>query len=152
MDCKMKISYLGHSISRGFFMVEMLAIVAISATLVAISLPIYTDYINEKRQDQAKQKLVEIMEKQNSFKMMNDPYTYTTDLSLLGYNTSTTGAVQSDRRDPLFEIVASNCTGGGSLASLFYCVKLRATPLQPGREDSIWELQSNESKLSEIAP
>ncbi len=121
--------------NRGFTLIELISVIAVMVIIGYMSVPSYLAYVTDKRQDEGKQKILEIMQKQNQFKMMSAPYQFTLDLSQLGY-TLTSGAVMSKSVDPGFRITAANCTTPSVMNDLGYCVVVRATPISATRGDS----------------
>ncbi len=132
--------------TRGVTLIELIMVTALILIISYFSVPSYTNYIIEKRQDEGKQKILEIMKKQNHFKMMTPPYHYTLDLSELGYPLISSAVLSSDE-NPRFKVTASLCTTPVDMNDIALCVKLRADPIDPLAGDSIWEMQSNEGAV-----
>lgn len=67
--------------SKGFTLVELMVVVAIIATLAAIALPIYTNYVYRGKQVEAKTLLMTIKVEEEQFRAENN--CYTTDINNL---------------------------------------------------------------------
>ncbi len=134
---------------KGFTLIELLVIVALVSVLGKFAMGSYSEYLQSKRQDEAKSLILEVMQKQNLYKT-NSPYEYTTDLTNLGYSSAANiksrevdadGDGTSSHR---FTVSAVVCDHPPPMNDLKFCVKVVATPVN-ATIDSTWSLRSNES-------
>jgi type IV pilus assembly protein PilE len=73
---------------RGFTLIELMIVVAIVAVLAAVALPAYFDSVRKSRRADAISQLSAIAQRQENWRGNNPAYT--TDLTVLGVNASTT--------------------------------------------------------------
>lgn len=64
----------GASRMRGFTLIELMVVVAIVAILVSIALPSYNDAVRKGRRGQAKSDLVELAQRAERFRTVNNTY------------------------------------------------------------------------------
>ncbi len=103
----------------GFSLIEILITVAIVSILATIAMPGYINYIERARRTDGYQALTTIIQAQERY--FSNRYTYTTDLTDLGYSTAS-GWLTSERH---YRITASNC-GAGAANAIGRCVLLTA--------------------------
>ena len=72
---------------KGFTLVELMVVVVIVGILAAISYPSYRQYIARAKRVEAQSPLLQIATNQERFYLQNN--TYTTDMTKLGFKTST---------------------------------------------------------------
>lgn len=91
--------------SNGFTLVELLITVVIVGILTSIALPSYRSYVVKANRAEAKNKLFEIMQRQEKY--MSENNTYVTGLNNIGYSAAT---VNSD--SGYYTITATAGTNG----------------------------------------
>ena len=101
---------------RGFTIIELMIALVIVALLVAVAIPSYQSYVMKGYRSDAIKDVTAVLQAQERY--YSDNYTYTTDLSDLGYANSTLST--SDNR---YVISAAAC---GSTA-LTQCIQVTAT-------------------------
>lgn len=72
---------------NGFSLIELMMTVAVVGVLASISVPTYKNYSMKIKRSEGRSFAMEIMQRQEKF--YNENNTYTTNLSQLGYNSST---------------------------------------------------------------
>ncbi len=121
VDIDLKTNMLKQPFSRtqqGFTLIELMVVVVVVAVLMAVVLPSYTEYVNKGRRSDAMSALLDAANRQEQF--MLDRNTYTTDMTLLGFDD-----------DPLVSVeghytIDAVAGGTGTIASSY---TLTATPL-----------------------
>ncbi len=104
--------------SRGFTLIEVMITVVIVAVLAAIAYPAYQDQVRKSRRGDAKQVLMDAVNRQEQFIL--DRATYTTDMRDLGYSAD---PAVSGEGYYTFDAAAGAC---GAIAR---CYTLTATPV-----------------------
>ncbi len=104
--------------ARGFSLVELLAALAIVATLIAAATPLYHKHAQQLRLLDGQTKLLEAMDLEHRYYAYS--FTYTDNFELLGLHTEN-GEVVSDRTH--YRLSAAACKN-----DLGACVRLTATP------------------------
>lgn len=101
--------------------------------------------VKEKRWDEGKAKLLEVLLKQDAFKLTDAPtFSYTMDLTDLGYDSSNLGSRNDGRGDHAYYITLSLCSNGLPIGQ---CVKVIATP--DNDQDPEFSVQSNDLEIKE---
>lgn len=72
---------------NGFTLIELMVTVAIVGVLASIAIPTYNSYSIKSHRVEGKSLIMEVMQKQEKYFTENN--TYTTNLTLLGYSSST---------------------------------------------------------------
>lgn len=118
--------------SRGFTLLELMVTVAIVGILASVALPWYGQYVQKGNRSDAMSPLQSIMDAEERY--YADNVTYTTDLTELGFSTSTTKG--------LYTIKARACTSSaGTSMALTQCIELYATAV--GNQASDGDLVMN---------
>lgn len=104
----------------GFSLMEIFITVAVVSILVTIAMLGYMNYIERARRTDGYQALTSIIQAQERY--FGNRYTYTTDLTDLGYSTASS-LLTSERH---YRITASNC-GTETANMIGRCVLLTAT-------------------------
>ncbi|QGT77485.1 prepilin-type N-terminal cleavage/methylation domain-containing protein [Guyparkeria halophila] len=124
--------------NHGFTLVELMIVVVIVAILASIALPSFLEQINKTRRADGTSKLLEIMQAQERYRTTE--FTYTTDLTELGYTVDGDGDATSD--EGYYSIAASAC--GDGIAT---CVQLTATPQNAQQDDACGTLSLDSTGL-----
>lgn len=106
----------------GFTLIELLIAVAIVAVLVAVALPVYTNFITKANRTDAMNFLSEVAGEQQRYFSENN--TYATKMSALGYGTKD-DAISPEAH---YTIAISNANGAAK------GFELSATPVAGGRQ------------------
>lgn len=91
--------------NKGVTLIELMVVVAIIGLLVTTVLPSYRHYVLETQRSDTQAKLLQILQLQERFFI--DNFTYTTDLTDLGYPTDP--LIVSYKGDPAFSVSARAC-------------------------------------------
>ncbi len=83
---------LGRTTGRGFSLIELMIVTVVLGIIVAIAVPSYRNFVARAQRIEAKEPLLQIQVRQESFYLRNN--TYTTDMSELGF--ANTGCNPSD--------------------------------------------------------
>ncbi|MES2663903.1 MAG: prepilin-type N-terminal cleavage/methylation domain-containing protein [Pseudomonadota bacterium] len=136
-----KIGIILRNKSIGFSFVELMIVLVILSIIGGIAYPNFSQYVKNKRQDEAKAMLLSVLDGQEQYRAINK--TFITDLSKLKYETEN-GKIQS--HSGKFLIEAQVCVG--VLVALSDCIRLIARPITQG--DPSWELSSIEGDIKEL--
>lgn len=123
---------MNKSRSRGFTLIELMIVIAIIGILVSVVMPSYRHYVLESQRSDTQGKLLQILELQERFYINN--FTYTTNLTVLGYATDPVLINYSGSAG--FSIAIQTCPTGSVLypditdsnVDLNRCYRLVATP------------------------
>lgn len=126
-------TFVTHSGSRGFTLVELVIVISLIGILAMIAIPAYTDSVTKARRTDGQAALMDLMARQERF--FTERNTYTTDLSDLGVSTSSS--------EGFYTLSAAAC-GGSVITS---CVQLTATPGTAQAHDGNLTLNSRGQKL-----
>ena len=99
---------------KGFTLIELMIVVAVVALLASVALPAYTSQMEKSRRAEGQALLLEVMNAQEKYRNVN--YTYTNDLTDLGYAAST---VASD--NGFYTVSAAACN-----SDITSCIELTA--------------------------
>ncbi len=130
----------------GFSLIELMIVVAIVGILAAVAYPSYTDYVIRSNRVEGMEALTELMNQQQRFVLRQR--SYTTDLSVLGYDTSGRGGLPVTSGG-LYGLWADQC----DLATpIQRCVQLVAQPYwDTGQEgDGLLMLNSRGEKFFRV--
>ena len=104
--------------SRGFTLMEVMMVVVIVAILAAIAYPSYQEQVRKSRRSDAKQALMDAVNRQEQYIL--DHSTYTADMEDLGYD-----ADPADSEEGYYTIGAA----AGACGTIVRCYTLTATPV-----------------------
>ncbi len=136
-----KIEIIFENKSNGFSFVELMIVLAIIGIIGGIAYPNFSQYVKNKRQDEAKAMLLSVLDGQEQYRAIHKKYE--TDLSKLKYEVKD-GRIESSSKNFLIE--AQVCVG--DLFNISDCVRLIAIPEVEG--DPSWELSSVEGDIKEL--
>ncbi|WP_221800162.1 type IV pilin protein [Oceanobacter mangrovi] len=102
--------------TKGFSLIELMAVLAILGVLSVIVIPSYQNHIQKAYRSEAIQEITQVLQAQERYYSNN--MTYTKDLTKLGY--TSTYKVADDR----YTITAVACDSG---ATLTQCIQIEAT-------------------------
>ena len=104
----------------GFSLMELFITVSILGIVSTIAMPSYVQFIERSRRVDGYKSLTTIMQSQDRF--FANQYTYTTDLTDLGYSASSNLLTSEEN----YRITSTNC-GAGAANAIGRCVLLTAT-------------------------
>lgn len=128
----MKNSFYFVKRETGFSLVEILIVITIVAILAAVAVPSYTEHVRKQKRNFSKVQLHDVINRQNQY--LADNRQYATNLTLLGYASSTYGItangtyVAADSAEAIYTIGLSNTSA--------YAYTVVATPVNGQTSDS----------------
>jgi type IV pilus assembly protein PilE len=123
----------------GFSLMELFITVAILGIITTIAFPSYIEIIERSRRTDGYKSLTTMMQAQERF--FANQYTYTTDLTDLGYSASS-NLLTSEQH---YKVTATNC-GSGATNAIGRCVQLTATAQGGQSNDGNMTLNSRGQK------
>ena len=126
--------------NKGFSLGEMMVVIVIIGVLASIAIPSYQIHVEKSRRSEGIAFLFQVMELQERY--FTDNLSYVTDLSELGYGSSS--ALESETR--YYQVSASTC---GDNLEISDCVLLTAVAINQQERDDDLSLSSLGEKSPE---
>lgn len=125
---------------QGLTLIELMIVIVIVSILLAVAIPSYDESVRKSRRSEGMSLLASVIQQQERFFLNN--MTYTEDLSELGYNNVSAGALLSE--NGFYQVTAAVC-GASPIAR---CVELTATPQDTHADDGNLTLNSRGEKTA----
>jgi type IV pilus assembly protein PilE len=126
-------TFVTHSGSRGFTLVELVIVISLIGILAMIAIPAYNDSVTKARRTDGQSALMDLMVRQERY--FTERNTYTTNLADLGASATSP--------EGFYTLSAAACAG----SVITSCVQLTATPTSAQAHDGNLTLNSRGQKL-----
>jgi type IV pilus assembly protein PilE len=146
---------MNRSLSKGFTLIELMIVVAIIGILASVVMPGYRHYVLESQRNDAQGKLLQMLELQERFYINN--FTYTTDLTALGYTADP--HILNYSGNAGFSVAIQTCPEGTALypditdstVDLNRCFRVIATPTGDQVNDGGLVIDNRGRKIHDFA-